>query len=334
LRNLRAKYPQSPFSRLNPLYALPAELLAILAAKLPHWFRAEEVNFEADLLVLCQRHNCLGLWHESWIIDASLSRPPAPLLPPSFFQQPGWDQPGTPGRAQYLMKTALGLVDPLHLRLDAYRGWLATNPLYCAEVQALKDRWGPVIDQLGYIPRSPVKISPGPVGRKPRGARDVTDCFVDDFNTLYDRWELSGLATWDLPQPRGANVGGPPLPASITCPPTTVSLQLSPVLSLPANYPLHALIADAQQAHRPDHLRDWFQVVDQQHAGDLRFVRLRRMFLLDFYRDRVLASRYHDRLKGHVTALDEALGQFLDNVSGDSIKKLRLHMAALRRLPP
>jgi hypothetical protein len=328
---LRARYSQSPFPRLNPLYALPAELLKILTTKLLHWFRTEEVAFEQELLVLCQRYNCLGLWNGSLVIDVSLFRPPTPLLPPELFQQPGWDQFSTPEHARHQMKTALGLADTLILRLDAYRGWLATNPLYIGEVQALKARWGPVIDILGYIPPSPVRISPGPVGRKPRGGRDVTDRFVEDFNSFYDRWELSSLATWDLPQPRGANMGGPPLPASMACPPTTVTLQLSPVLSLPANYPLHALIAGAQQAQRPDHLRDWFEVVAQQHAGDLRFVRLRRMFLLDFYRDRVLASRYSDRLAGHVAALDEALGQFLGDVGEDSIKKLRLYMAARRR---
>ena len=68
----------------------------------------------------------------------------------------------------------------------------------------------------------------------------------------------------------------------------------------------------------------------QQHAGDLGFARFRRMFLIHFYRDTVLAGRYGNRFSGHIEELDHALGEFLDRVSADTVKKLRLRMQALR----
>ena len=46
------------------------------------------------------------------------------------------------------------------------------------------------------------------------------------------------------------------------------------------------------------------------------------MFLLHYYRDSVLASRYRDRFAGNIEALDRAFGRFLGGLSEDSVKKL------------
>jgi hypothetical protein len=154
---------------------------------------------------------------------------------------------------------------------------------------------------------------------------------AQDFNSFYDRWQLQGLATWNLPQPRGANLSGIPWPASVASSATMVSMQVSPILPLPGDYPIRAMFEEAQRAQTPEHLQGWLQVQKQQHAGDLRYLRFRRMFLLDFYRDTVLAERYGNRFAGQLELLDRAFGRYLGNLSADSVKKLRIQMQALRR---
>jgi hypothetical protein len=72
--------------------------------------------------------------------------------------------------------------DPLIERLNAYRGWLLTNPLFLAELQQLKSRWTNAVTQLGHLPSYPVQVPDDIKHRRPRNGRDVTEVFVHDFN--------------------------------------------------------------------------------------------------------------------------------------------------------
>jgi hypothetical protein len=113
-----------------------------------------------------------------------------------------------------------------------------------------------------------------------------------------------------------------------------VAIQVSPILHLSANYPLRNIVEEAQRSQSPSHLQGWLQVQKQQHAGDLRFGRFRRTFLLHFYRDIVLGGRYIGRFADHIDALDGAFGEYLGGLGEESVKKLRVQMAALRRANP
>jgi hypothetical protein len=331
-RDLRALDARrfGPFLAQEPLYALPPALVEILIEVLPNWLSPDEIRLEKDLASLCQRHSAVGAFHGMPIHDLSLSRPEAPVLSEGLFRQLGWDRFLDLQTAEQQVNLLCQRVDPLLERLDAYRGWLVTDPQFCEELQALLQRWGSLVAQLKHFPRYPVEVMNGPIGRRPKGARDVTQEFVRDFNGFFDRWELEGLATWDLPLPRGGNLTGLPLPSSVASPPTQVVLQVSPVLSLRADYPLHHLVEEAQRAQISEHLKGWLDVVRRQHARDLRFLRFRRMFLLHFYRDTVLGSRYRGRFAGHIEALDRAFGRFLGRLSEDSVKRVRTQMNILR----
>jgi hypothetical protein len=211
----------------------------------------------------------------------------------------------------------------------AYRGWLVSTSHYLADLAALRRRWSGVIAQLGGFPGWPVRLAAGPAGPKPQGASDITDAFVSDFATFYDNWELQTLLTWDLPLPRGANLSGVSWPASVAVPPSAVALHVSAALSLPSDYPLHEIVREAQAARGGEHLAGWRRLQARADKGDVGYLRLRRMFLVHFYRDVALASRYGERYAGNVEALDRAMGHFL-GVGEDSVKKLRLGVASRR----
>jgi hypothetical protein len=318
---------------VGPLYALPSDLIDSLEINLPGWLSPAEMAFEHDLCELCEQYHAVGVFHRRLVHDLTLHRPAPLILSEALFRKLGWDRYWTLARARHLMRIGLQRIDPLLERLDAYRGWLLTSPLFQRELQQLKARWENAVAQVGHIPAYPLQSPDGCI-RRPRKGRDVTETFVNDFNGFYDRWQLERLATWDLPIPRGANLTGTPLPASVASASTMIALQMSPILPLPGNYSLLAILAEIQRARSPSHLQSWLQVQQQEHAGDLRFGRFRRIFLLHFYRDTVLASRYGKRFAGHIEALDRAFGDYFGDLGVDSIKKLRLQMDALRRRDP
>jgi hypothetical protein len=234
-------------------------------------------------------------------------------------------------QAQNSLQVGTERTDQVFEGLEAYVGWLLTSPLFLAELNCLRSRWGDVIEAIGNIPAYPIRITdPQSRIRTPRGARDVTSEFASAFNSFFERWHLQGLPTWDLPEPRGANVSGYGLHPSILAPENTVTVHVPPFLPLPAKY-LRSVVEESQHARMGSHLQGWLKVLKRQHARDLGLTRFRHMFLLHFYRDTVLASRYADRFAGHIEGLDRALGKFLGDLGEESVKKLRVNMEALRR---
>ena len=68
-----SKYHASPFVSLNPLYALPASILANLDTTIPGWLTVQEKSFEHELLALCQTHHAAGIFYGQPITDSSIS---------------------------------------------------------------------------------------------------------------------------------------------------------------------------------------------------------------------------------------------------------------------
>jgi hypothetical protein len=338
LECFRSQQRQHPACGLDPLYALPESLIRQLISTIPELFQDNDIAFEVALTDLCRRHNCNGVFHGRPIQQASLSRPPMPVLSAELFRSLGWDSSWSLATARHLLAMGCRRVDPIRDRLDAYTGWLLTNRDFLSERDRLKDRWAAAIRFLGRIPSYPVEFPGGPRPKKPRAARDVTEEFTDDFNRFYDRWELQRLATWELPEPRGPFLCGVLPPASATAPASTIHLRFSPIISLPKDYPLRAIIEEAQaqslaitdQGDARSHLRGWLDVFQQNHQGNLGFDRFQKIFCLAHYRDTVLKGRYADRFAGNIAALDSAFASYFDDLNADSIRKLRGEMVKLR----
>ncbi len=337
----RARHRCSSFLQVDPLYLVPRSLLKLLVTNLTGWLSGPEIVFETEFQELCQRHHCIGIWQGRPVRHLLLGT--APLRAPSAadIAALGWEHCCTPDKARDIVDVGNERLSHLHDRLEARTGWLMTNPEFLRDRDRLKAKWREVVADLGQIPSYPVRLGAEFPSTLPPRARDVTAEFIEDFNHFFDQWELDHLATWDLPVPRGGNLSGLPLPASAT-PLSAVTLQLSPALALPSDFPLREVIAEAQQAaleqsscHNSRAASEgWFAVTKNKHQRDLSFNRFRKMFRLIHYRYLVLKSRYADRFRGHMEDLDAVFGLFVDSrvkQSADSIKKLRRTIDVLRQ---
>lgn len=328
VRQFQTRHQGSPFHDQNPLYAIPPELLEPVRREMPNLLAPHEVVFEQDLAKLCMRHHVVCIFHGRPANYYLLNRPAIPVLSDALFFRLGWDRYITLQEAWRGLAACSDLLDPLCERSLAYIGWLLANPQFLGERDQLRDRWDPAVEILGTIPAYPVHVANDDGNSSgPQNGRDVLADFIGEFNAFYARWQLQRMATWDLPEPCGANLTGHQLPSN--SPVSCFTIQLPTSLRLPAHFPLRNLLEDIQRQQTPEHLRPWLAVQDQQHRDGLRHGRFGTMFRLAFYLDTVLVSRYRNRLAGFVGKLDEAFADFL-GVGSDSIKKIRLKMAALR----
>jgi len=154
---------------------------------------------------------------------------------------------------------------------------------------------------------------PSPASRRVGGEIAV------EFGAFCERWQLTGMVTWDLPQPRGANLGGPAAMGSLMGLADRPTIELPTTLKLPVRYPLRDMIHS-----QPDgNLAEWQAVMEQRHPSHFNYARWRRVFQLHFYRNICLASRYADRFPRRVAAIDWAFADYLGDASDESVRKLR-----------
>jgi hypothetical protein len=141
------------------------------------------------------------------------------------------------------------------------------------------------------------------------------------------------MTSWDLPNPQGPNLSGIALPDSTRRGAEVVTLEMPPTIRLPARFPISDLLSEIRHQATQPHLVEWKGILDQEKGkttfGILRFS---QMLHLQFYRNIILGSRYKDRFRGQVQALDSAFGEYLD-VGEQSAQKLRLAIAQRLRRP-
>jgi hypothetical protein len=325
-----------PFRSIEPLYALPSDLLKSIQNFVPKWLSAAEIAFEETLANLVARHYSFGMFCGMPVKSFLLNRTPKPIISEDQFRLAGWD------RYNMTLEDVLRAVpladerfDPIYEQLQAYVGWLLTNQQFLAERDRLRSRWEQLV--MGSIPAYPVRIADEPDEPQsmppPQGGKDVTKNMVSEFNAFYERWQIRRLVTWDLPEPFEVNLSGCPTPGGCQPENSKFGFDLTPILRLPARYPLQQILADIQHQETPEHLRPWLDAQDRMHDDGLRHGRFGHFFEIVFFRDTVLASRYQDRFSGHVELLDYAFADFL-GFGSDSVKKLRLKANALRSSRP
>lgn len=331
LAAFRSRHSGNLHATLDPLYDLPEKLLDALVKHVPGLLTEEQQVFEQDLITLCSRHHAVGIFHGAAALHHFFKRPAMPNLSEEEFREHQLDQFMTLEKFNMSVRAGDDRIRQMLDQLEGYVGWLITNPVFLAERDELKNRWGQVTKKLGNIPAYPV-ASAGEKTDKlrtkiPVGARNVTEQFTEAFNLFYKRWNLRRLATWDLPEPLEANLGGPAEAArfmGLEGP----SIQLSPVLRLPARLPVREILEEAQAAQRPKHLAEWAAIQDERHPRHLNTGSFRRIFWFHYYRNVVLASRYAELFKGNVDRIDAAFAAFAGE-SVDTVKKMRLRLGKL-----
>ena len=212
-----------------------------------------------------------------------------------------------------------------HDRLKGVAGWLLTEPMYLSEINALKVQWLslPSTERPAFPLTRPIRMAVPHVELVEAGSDAAS--FAARLATFLDKWGVTRLATWDLPDPQG------PIVPDLMPPNAQARPSHGIHLFVPLHYPLQGddeLVRKVQELQR--------QVarqldVDDSMAGLPHYRAYAAMFDI-IHLERTIRSRFPDdrRRAGLVEAIEFSAASVL-NYSVDNIKKRRKAIAQCRR---
>ncbi len=148
----------------------------------------------------------------------------------------------------------------------------------------------------------------------PAGMEHCKSEIEADFTAFYGRWHLLGLVTWDLPLPVGISLRGSGQTISDG---SSQAVHLPPTLTLPARCPPERLL----QRRAEPHLAEWQAIQKQRGRTQLSYGRLSHVMHLHFLRNVALASRYGDRFRRRLGALDWAFADYFEGGDTDAFER-------------
>jgi hypothetical protein len=232
------------------LYALSEPTLDAICSRVPDFFSPEEKAFERDLARAAafgfSYHRALGSTPELAERQTRAADQINELMTEEL-RQVGIDE----GAIDQVVAKDADRREWMGGRQEAYMGWLITNQQYRSEVRSLRDTWGPAVQKLGAfprLPRWPFFLDESIVG--------VPQELCQDFFSLYCRWGLDQLLTWDWPVPMEPELAGG------VCKDLDRLSQAGLVLVIPwyllrgEKLNLQEVIQVGRTVNGPDHLRD------------------------------------------------------------------------------
>lgn len=291
----------------RPVYALPVNFLQVLRRHLPEVLSEEEWARESAFGAWCSSQGSLGYY-----LGEGINHPFFRLADPvpiddGHFQElcemwgfspenPGWA--GT-SAADLNRRVRWGEENSqlLFERLQAFLGWLLTNRSFLEEFRRLRS-----------LCESMPSESPSAGSER---------AFVD----FCHRWNLAGMATWDLPVPIGFNAGAPSSASR------SIGLRSEPVMQLPGSMVLPERVPVRRilsRAPAPP-LQEWHSIQNRQGPGDHGPIRYRRIFHYHVLRNVLLGTDHEERLHRKEEKLDRVFAEYLE-CSEETIRKDRLWM--------
>jgi hypothetical protein len=278
----------------------------------------ESERAEAEFCILCRRHSAIGFCQEwpikyEWLV-------PLPSLPTDNlddFLKLGWSQEDV----DYLR----GNPDPtadIRRRTQAAIGRLISRPAFHRDLQSLREvcRSLPEVERPSFPIQQTCQLRPQlPEGYDWTAAPDHVKKFYEQFDAFCDYWNLTGMATWSLPVPRG-----PWWTPELA--PIAMRKRGGGYVETPWHYPAQArdglgpLLMDEHRRQAAEH-----EVDDWESWGKYA------EFLPLEHWDRVLRNRYPKEAMVHAfsTHLDALLSEIV-GLSVDRVGKLHGWQAALR----
>jgi hypothetical protein len=315
------RHAGNPFLELDPLYALPEALIAAIVKEIPRFFTDHEKTFEQDLAALARDHS------ESDQRQADVDRELRDMLAEEM-RDSGAKQLVV---ERYFQSEAERRRE-IETRVEAFAGWLVTNPHFREERDGLKKKWREQVEAWGRFPShrrsflgeqawsagpQPEPVIRGPDWTDERWCEEVTrvNAPLEAFRIFYRRWCLERFLTWDLPQPLWPELSGSTTLDTFTLSEAGVHVFLPWHLLRDHKFTLQDLQAHLKRTRNPTHLDDWLT----KGSNKPGLVAYRRRFLLYRYWHLGIAARYPGRIPGNTEALDRAFAAHL-NLS-DEVKK-------------
>lgn len=214
------------------------------------------------------------------------------------------------------------LSDFKHQQL-AFQGWLLANTQFQQEKVALRSRWIKEGSNPAYLSgRNHLKQRnnlPAQAVYNWSLHSDIGDAFLG----FYRRWELDGLATWDLPIQQSANIGGSGDLGQLMELNSRPTIQTPSSIRLPTKLHARHFLNDMSQ----DHLKEWQDIQKRQ-----RTKRYAEGFVIHYYQEMVLRGILGDRLRRRQQLLDELIAKafkhtapldLMEGINSETIKDIR-----------
>jgi hypothetical protein len=316
LTKFRHKHPHwlEKFEIAGPVYALPPETAGALrkpSAGKPPLLTESQVETELAFFKLCQVSNALAVWNGQFIGNAYLVRPPIP--PKSYLEGLNWSPAQIAVANKSFEKT-----DSIAERLKGYIGWLITDPDFIQKRDTLKSQWQALSEDS----------RPYPLARSlsvPQAQAEPVAVFQQGLDVFLDRFGLTRMLTWDLPEPQG-----PMWPALLPADaPAMPKHGLH--LVLPAHYPLTGTDDILRQIQQQQTQVAKEQGLAASAAGLHHYEVYGQMFDVDLL-ERTIYSRYGQQKppRGFVTVMEYSIAETL-GLSIHQVQKMRKGIARCRR---
>jgi hypothetical protein len=244
---------------------------------------------------------------------------PLPYPDPDLIHKAGW----TPSQKAAAKKLA-AKTQEISLRLKGYAGWLLTEPAFLKEVQQLASAWRtiPKNDRPGF----PLgRFFQHPLLSQSRPLPSAIAQLETHFRAFLDRWGLTKMASWDLPQPQG------PLWPNLIPPEAPAQPAPGLHLFLPLHYPLQGDDDLQRQIYDFQRQRVKELGLDESLAGLPHFKAYAAMLDV-LHLERAIRARLPQTHipRGVVTAMKGAIAAAL-GCSEDQVEKARKAISACRR---
>ncbi len=188
---------------------------------------------EAELVNVCNGHGVIGVY-ENQLISHPLFADPLPMISADAFDMSGlgWNE-----RDVFKLSSALMSTKVPHHRMRASLGRLMVHARFRLAADQLRRQWWELSNRLrpplplhrpAQLPVAIRRAVETPTYRK--ASVEVAE-FWQAFDAFLDKWELTGMATWELPMPCG------PLD-NLALPVSTVAGAYNFVSRYPWHYPL------------------------------------------------------------------------------------------------
>lgn len=297
-------------------YTLPAGLLTLLVAAVGKGrFDVERLDLERALSRHVGDHRSfVGVLNCGLIPYHLFGARNAFQFPEELVQRLGWSQ-----KDVETAKTQIDRLDALGISMRGFAGWLLTNPVFLNEHDDLFRKNQEKIRRHG-IPK-PVMARPvfGKV-RKGVAGRSSREPFILEFRDFCKRWRLQTFAGPYLPLPLE-----PQIPNLLFKPEGLVSCEGVETISIPDVFPTsgRGMIQSSVDAvvhggEKPDHLANWFTLIDSTNSAKNPIHRYERLFQFQHF-VHVLYSRHADALYRKKTHVVDALAEYFQ-VTDDTIK--------------
>jgi hypothetical protein len=298
------------------LYRLPARALDALRVTLG--LTEDDVFAEEQFDQLCLGFRAVAVYDDrtipyEWLIPA---RAPLPKLLIQSMSKLGW----TEDQIRKVPRM-FQIGDEISKRVQSIAGRRICNPEFLADRDRLRIDWMAIPDsQRPQFPlsRTPKILRPAEWLELERAPRSIAT-FLREFDGFCTKWDLRGMATWDLPDPLG-----PMWPEMASKPDSCPGDSL--VLTTPHDFPILesdriGLLAREQHeqsalSHGITDLKRW-----QTYA---------RLFEIDHW-ERVLSTRYGDRRRprNFINSLEATIGRLIHR-DAERVQKYRKQLRALK----